>query len=102
MNLDLEHLSEAELMELNRRVVDRIRQLRQGRMLESMMRFEYGDTVAFDLADGSVVFARVLSFNRKSVSVVTETGTRYRVDPRGLRKVNPAQPEQRAAPPLEA
>ena len=47
MKIDLDKLGEAELIELNHRIVERLRYLRQQRTHEQMLAFRLGKRVAF-------------------------------------------------------
>ncbi|MBX3024494.1 hypothetical protein KF840_06245 [bacterium] len=87
--IDIDGLSEAELVDLNHRVVERLRFLRQMRAHSQMLEFRIGDRVSF-AADGvSAVVGMLTRYNRKSVTVVTDDGQRWRVAPGLLRRVAP-------------
>ena len=51
MTLDLDRLTEAELLDLNRRVVERLRFLHQMRAHSAMLKFSIGDRVCFETDD---------------------------------------------------
>lgn len=78
---DLNDLSEDELVALNHEVVARIRQVRQMRRYEQMAAFNPGDRVSFMNDRASIVSGVVVRFNQKSVTLLTETGERWRVAP---------------------
>ncbi len=88
MDIDLSRYSEEELLELNRRIVERIRLLRQGRCRESMAEFDIGDRVSFHHECGHEVIGTIVRLNRKSVSVVSTDGVHWRVAPAFLKKVS--------------
>lgn len=48
MKIDIGSLSEAELVDLNNRIVERLRFLHQARAHERMLEFRIGDRVSFD------------------------------------------------------
>ena len=48
MRIDIDKLTEAELIDLNHRVVERLRLLKQMRAHVEMLEFKIGDRVAFD------------------------------------------------------
>jgi hypothetical protein len=77
----LELLTEAELVELNHRVVQRLRLMQEIRAHGSMMNFRIGQRVWFNTAAGDVVRGTLAKYNRKSVTVVTEDGHQWRVSP---------------------
>lgn len=87
MDVDLTRYTEPELIELNRRIVERIRFLRNGRCQETMAAFNVGDRVTFHPPDGSQVAGTVLRLNTKSVTVVTADGIQWRVGPTLLTKM---------------
>lgn len=87
MDIDINNLSESELVELNRRVVERIRMIRQARAQATMLEFNIGDRVCFETNDDGLAFGIVVRHNKKSVSVNTEDGGRWTVHPSLLRPV---------------
>jgi hypothetical protein len=46
-NIDLTNFSEEELIRLNRRIVERLRSLHQGRCYKDLAQFKLGDAVCF-------------------------------------------------------
>jgi hypothetical protein len=86
MDIDLNGYSEAELVDLNHRIVERIRVLRQGRYRESLAKFNVGDRVSFNPDCGHEVLGTVVRINTKSVTVVSTDGTSWRVAPGLLNK----------------
>lgn len=87
MDIDLTRLTEAELVALNHRVVERIKVLRQRRYHESIAAFVVGDRVSFRPDCGHEVVGTVVRLNRKSVTVVGAHGEEWRVAPTFLKKV---------------
>ena len=47
MTIDIEHLTESELLDLNHRIVHRLRFMRESRAHSDMLRFKIGDRVFF-------------------------------------------------------
>lgn len=89
MSIDIDRLTEVELIDLNRRIVERLRFLQQMRAHASMLKFGIGDRVAFD-ADGSQPVSGVLiRYNRKTVTVLADDGRRWNVSPGLLRPAEP-------------
>jgi hypothetical protein len=86
MDIDLTKYTELELIELNQRIVERIRLMRQGRCRETMAEFSIGDRVTFQPERGREVSGVVVRLNRKSVTVVTSDGVHWRVAPAFLTK----------------
>lgn len=84
--IDIDHLSIDELVELNKRVVDRIKRLDEMQAQINMMAFNLGAKVSFDSKYGRQ-FGTVVKFNRKTVVVVTGGGRRWKVSPNLLSAV---------------
>lgn len=87
MDIDLTKLTEAELVALNHRVVERIKLLRQSRYHETIAKFQVGDRVSFQPECGHELVATVVRLNRKSVTVVNAEGQLWRVAPSFLTQV---------------
>jgi hypothetical protein len=85
MEIDVNRLSEAELIDLNHRIVERLRMLDQLRAHGQMLEFSIGDRVTFDPQGRPSVFGILVKYNRKTVTVVTEDGQRWNVAPALLR-----------------
>ena len=83
--MDIDRLSESELLTLNRRIVQRLKLMQQVRQNESMLKFDLGDRVSFD-PDGRVRVGILSRYNKKTVTVITEEGQHWTVAPTLLRK----------------
>jgi len=94
MKLDIDGLTEAELIELNHRIVDRLRFLRQMRTHAAMLEFRIGDRVSFHPSDHPVLSGIVTRFNRKTVTVITDNGQHWNVAPRLLSKVEASEAQR--------
>ena len=81
MPIDLTGYTEADLIELNRRVVERIRALRREHCASIMTEFGVGDRVSFNPECGHEVIGTVIRLNSKSVTVVSTDGHHWRVAP---------------------
>lgn len=79
--IDLSRYTEHELMELNRRIVERLRSLQQHRDYKEMTRFSLGDTVSFTPDSGRSIFGTIIRANTKTVTVLSSDGQRWRVSP---------------------
>ena len=93
MTVDIDRFSEAELIDLNRRIVERLRFLEQARAHATMLRFSIGDRVCFDADDRGTVSGIIIRYNRKSVSILADDGRRWNVGPRFLRHIVRAEAE---------
>lgn len=87
MDIDLTQLNEDELVELNHRVVERLRHLRQTRSDSAMRQFLVGDRVAFQPECGHEVVGTVVRLNRKTVTVMSSDSHPWRVAPSFLTRV---------------
>ena len=89
MKIDIDRLSEADLVDLNHRIVERLRLLQQMRSHVQMMEFKVGERVQFQ-PDGHPLVTGVLTrYNRKTVTVIAETGQQWNVAPQFLQRVTP-------------
>jgi hypothetical protein len=52
-----------------------------------MLQFKIGDRVSFEPEGRGVVFGILTRYNKKSVTVISETGERWNVAPQFLRRV---------------
>jgi len=89
MKIDIDRLSEADLVDLNHRIVERLRLLQQMRSHVQMMEFKVGERVQFQ-PDGHPPVTGVLTrYNRKTVTVIAETGQQWNVAPQFLQRLTP-------------
>ncbi len=96
MEIDIDRLTEAELIDLNNRIVHRLRFLREAKAHSEMLRFKIGDRVFFRASSGQTVTGMLTRYNKKSVTVVTDSGQRWNVAPQLLIRVDDTQrPENR-------
>jgi len=89
--IDIDKLTEPELVDLNNRIVARLRFLQQMRAHASMLEFSLGERVSFQPEGHPVLFGVITKYNRKSVTVITETGQHWTVAPAFLRKIKPVR-----------
>jgi hypothetical protein len=80
MRIDLSQLTEAELVDLNRRIVERLRMIRQVHAHVRMLEFTIGERVWFQ-TDVRKVEGVLVRYNKKSVTVITGAGERWNVAP---------------------
>ena len=91
MAIDIDQLSEAELMDLNRRVVERLRLLAQVRAHAEMLRFKVGDRVSFRPEGRGPVQGMLTRYNRRTVTIIADDGQQWNVSPGLVSKVAPAR-----------
>jgi hypothetical protein len=89
MPIDIDKLTEAELVDLNNRVVARLKFLSQMRAHAQMLDFRIGERVSFQPDGQPLLTGIVAKYNRKSVTVITENGQQWNVAPVFLRKAGP-------------
>ena len=87
MKIDIDQLNESELINLNRRIVERLRFLHQMRAHTRMLAFSIGDKVCFEPDNEPPVFGIITRYNKKTVSILTEDGRKWTVSPQLLRKI---------------
>jgi len=87
MPIDIDQLTEAELVDLNHRIVERLRFLHQMRSHKRMLDFTIGDRVSFQSPEGGTVICVLTRYNKKTVTVMTDAGQRWNVSPNFLRPV---------------
>ncbi len=88
MPIDIDKLTEKELIDLNNRVVERLKFLTQMRAHAHMLEFSIGEKVSFQPEGHPLLSGIVAKYNRKSVTLITENGQQWRVAPVFLRKAN--------------
>jgi hypothetical protein len=88
--ININTLTEAEL-DLNSRIVARLRFLQQMRAHASMLEFSLGERESFQPEGHPVLFGVITKYNRKSVTVITEAGQHWTVAPAFLQKLKPVR-----------
>ncbi len=86
MKIDIDELTEAELIDLNHRIVERLRFLNQMRAHGRMLEFKIGDRVIFQPGNHPPVVGMLTRYNRKTVTIITDDGQHWNVSPNLLRK----------------
>jgi hypothetical protein len=84
---DIDKLSEAELVDLNNSIVQRLRFLHQMRAHADMLEFRIGDRVSFRPQGRARVVGMLTRYNRKTVTVITDDGQHWNVSPQLLQRV---------------
>jgi hypothetical protein len=86
MKIDIDKLTEAELVDLNNKIVARLRFLNQMKTHSKMLEFSVGDRVAFQPPNGAMKVGMLTRYNKKTVTVITDTGEHWNVGPQMLRR----------------
>jgi len=76
MKIDIDQLSEDALIDLNNRIVARLRFLNQTRAHSQMLDFRIGDRVTFQPDGRPQLLGIITRYNRKTVTVITDGGQR--------------------------
>jgi hypothetical protein len=87
MKIDIDRLTEAELVDLNHRIVARLRLLTEMRAHADMQEFKIGDRVTFGPPGHGRVEGMLIRYNKKTVSIVSDDGRQWNVSPSLLSKV---------------
>jgi len=90
MKINIDHLTESELIHLNEKIIQRLRMIRQMRAHVQMLDFQIGERVWFQTEGEEIISGMLVRYNKKSVTVVTDDGHRWTVAPGFLRKTTPA------------
>src|SRR6266511_2535453 len=98
MRIDIDGLTEAELIELNHRVVERLKFLNHMRAHAQMLEFRIGDRVSFQPDGRSLMVGMLTRYNKKTVTVITENGEHWNVAPGLLRRVESSESASRRSP----
>ncbi len=97
MKIDIDGLIEAELIDLNHRVVARLKFLNHMRAHAQMLEFRIGDRVSFQPEGRPLLVGMLTRYNKKTVTVITESGEHWNVAPGLLRRVNSSQSTDNAS-----
>src|SRR3977135_3888667 len=88
MRIDIDGLTETELIDLNNRVVERLKFLNHMRAHAEMLEFRIVDRVSFQPEGRPLQVGMLTRYNKKTVTVITESGEHWTVAPGLLRRVN--------------
>lgn len=91
--INIDELTEAELIDLNHRIVERLKFLNQMHAHAHMLEFKIGDRVTFQPQGRPPVIGMLTRYNKKTVTVITDDGQRWNVSPDFLDKAEaPGKP----------
>jgi len=96
--IDIDKLTEAELVDLNNRIVERLRFLNHMRAHADMLEFRIGDRVSFQPQGRAPVVGMLTRYNRKTVTVITDDGQHWNVSPQFVRRVESSVIDQSEGP----
>lgn len=86
MKIDIDRLTEAELIDLNNRVVARLKFLSQMKAHAAMLDFSIGQQVTFHPPGRAPLTGFIAKYNQKTVTVITSDGQQWNVAPALLQK----------------
>jgi len=86
MKIDIDKLTEKELIDLNHRIVERLKFLDSMRAHAEMMEFSVGEKVSFSPPGRDRVTGVLVKYNKKTVTVLSEEGQKWNVSPHVLEK----------------
>ena len=87
MKIDIDSLSLDELIQLNHRVVERIKFMETMITHSEMMQFSPGDKVSFEPPGRGRQIGTLVKYNKKTVTVITDAGQKWTVSPHLISKV---------------
>ena len=87
MSIDIDNLTIEQLEALNHRIVERLKILDSVHAYQEMMVYDLGARVSFDSSRHGYQVGTLAKFNRKTVTVITDSGRRWNVPPRMLSPV---------------
>ena len=88
MSIDIDELSYDELLDLNDRIIARLKHRDAADTLNAMMKLTLGSKVCFDTGKHGTQFGTLIKFNQKTVTVLTDDGRRrWKVSPQVLSPV---------------
>jgi len=87
MKIDIDNLTEQELIELNHKIVERIKFLQSMRVHSNMMEFSIGERVSFSPSRSVKLYGIISKYNKKTVTIYTDEGEKWNVPPSLLSKV---------------
>jgi hypothetical protein len=90
MDINIDRLSEEQLIALNRRIVERIKIIRQHKTLNSMIKFNVGQRVSFQSYD-RVITGVIIKFNPKTLVVLTDDNQQWKVSPQLIKPLIEAE-----------
>lgn len=84
--INLDGLSEADLIELHDKIVDRLQFLHQQKTTHALLELAIGERVMFEDNNGQTQAGIVIRRNRKTVTVHGDNARQWNVSPQLLRK----------------
>lgn len=87
--INIDNLTEPELIDLHNRIVARLQLIAQMHAHARMLDFSIGNRVSFQSPTRGPITGILIRYNKKSVTVISDTGERWNVSPDFLQRVAP-------------
>ena len=87
MKIDIDTLTEQELIELNHKIVERLKFLESMRAHQEMITFGIGETVSFSPPGRGELTGVLVKYNQKTVTILTKDRQKWNVSPHLLARV---------------
>lgn len=91
LKIDIDKLSIGELVDLNHRIVERLKFMETMHHHAEMMKFSIGEKVSFEPPGRPRQIGTLVKYNKKSVTVITEVGQKWTISPELISKANDAR-----------
>jgi len=88
MTMDIGHLTFQELIDLNHRIIDRLKVLELANTHDAMTAFRLGERVTFHPDGHDVIFGFISRLNQKTITILSEDGHKWRVAPQLVSKAS--------------
>jgi len=79
--MNINNLSAEELLELNKRIVRRLKELKSQGQVKAASQFRRGDIVSFKNKDGIKISGIILSIKKSKAKIITETSKQWEISP---------------------
>jgi hypothetical protein len=87
--INIDEFTESELIDLNYKIVERLRFLQHMRNHGAMLKFSIGERVVFDTLGRPATTGVLVKYNKKTVTIVADDGQRWNVSPGLIRRAEP-------------
>ena len=87
MTIDIDSLTEADLLELHHRIIAKLRILEAAKVQRQLQEFTFGDRVSFFNKSGDTVEGMVVRCLKKTVTLIDDSDQHWKVSPTLLRKI---------------
>jgi nucleoid DNA-binding protein len=89
VEINIDSLSMEELAELNKRIINRLKELNSQKQVQAASQFRIGDIVSFLKTDNNTkIIGFIISIRKTRIKIITETSDTWTVSPALLRPEN--------------